>query len=125
MVEGGDRTKQSFQRLAAAELAGLYWLARQLVREGAEDLVQEGDDQMSDSQRLIPCSDAVWQLWEYLDHAVSPQDQEKIDRHLSFCRRCCGDLEFATGLRQLLASQGAEELPPHVKARLQRFMTGL
>ena len=32
MVEVGDRTKESFQRLAAAELAGLYWLARRLVR---------------------------------------------------------------------------------------------
>ncbi len=80
---------------------------------------------MSDSQRLIPCSEAVRQLWEYLEHAVSPEDQEKIDQHLSFCRTCCGELEFATGLRQLLASQGAEEFPPHVKARLQRFMTGL
>ncbi len=41
MVEVGDRTKESFQRLAAAELVGLYWLARRLVRDGAEDLVQE------------------------------------------------------------------------------------
>jgi anti-sigma factor (TIGR02949 family) len=80
---------------------------------------------MSDSQRLIPCSDAVRQLWEYLDHVVSPEDQEKIDRHLSFCRRCCGELEFAKELRGFLASQAAGELPPHVKARLERFMTGL
>jgi RNA polymerase sigma-70 factor (ECF subfamily) len=36
-----DRTKDAFQRLAAAELPGLYSLARRLVREGAEDLVQE------------------------------------------------------------------------------------
>jgi RNA polymerase sigma-70 factor, ECF subfamily len=41
MIEGGDRTKESFQRLATAELGGLYWLARRLVRDGAEDLVQE------------------------------------------------------------------------------------
>jgi len=41
MIEVGDRTKESFQRLAAAELPGLYSLARRLVRDGAEDLVQE------------------------------------------------------------------------------------
>jgi RNA polymerase sigma-70 factor (ECF subfamily) len=41
MIEDGDRTKESFQRLAAAELPGLYSLARRLVRDGAEDLVQE------------------------------------------------------------------------------------
>jgi RNA polymerase sigma-70 factor (ECF subfamily) len=36
-----DRTKETFQRLAAAELPVLYSLARRLVRDGAEDLVQE------------------------------------------------------------------------------------
>jgi len=41
MVQVRDRTKESFQRLATAELAGLYSLARRLLRDGAEDLVQE------------------------------------------------------------------------------------
>ena len=41
MVEVRDRTKESFQRLITAELPALYWLARRLVRDGAEDLVQE------------------------------------------------------------------------------------
>jgi RNA polymerase sigma-70 factor (ECF subfamily) len=41
MIEVGDRTKESFQRLVAAELPGLYSLARRLARDGAEDLVQE------------------------------------------------------------------------------------
>lgn len=36
-----DRTKDAFQRLAIAELPALYSLARRLVRDGAEDLVQE------------------------------------------------------------------------------------
>ncbi len=36
-----DRTKEAFRRLAAAELPALYSLARRLVRDGAEDLVQE------------------------------------------------------------------------------------
>jgi RNA polymerase sigma-70 factor (ECF subfamily) len=36
-----DRSKEAFQRLAAAELPALYSLARRLVRDGAEDLVQE------------------------------------------------------------------------------------
>jgi RNA polymerase sigma-70 factor (ECF subfamily) len=36
-----DRTKEAFQELVLAELPGLYSLARRLVRDGAEDLVQE------------------------------------------------------------------------------------
>ena len=39
IVEVQDRTRESFQRLASAELPALYWLARRLVRDGAEDLV--------------------------------------------------------------------------------------
>ena len=73
----------------------------------------------------IPCSEAVRQLWDYLDQAVSAEDQEKVEQHLSFCRACCGELEFAKQLRGFLASQGADELPPHVKARLERFLTEL
>jgi len=41
IVEVQDRTRESFQQLASAELPSLYWLARRLVRDGAEDLVQE------------------------------------------------------------------------------------
>jgi anti-sigma factor (TIGR02949 family) len=80
---------------------------------------------MTESQGVIACSEAVRQLWEYLDQAVSHQEQEKIERHLSFCRRCCGELEFAKELRGLLGTRGAEELPPHVKARLERFLADL
>jgi hypothetical protein len=53
---------------------------------------------MSDT-KAIPCSEAVRQLWDYLDHAISPEDQEKVEKHLSFCRKCCGELEFAKEMR--------------------------
>ncbi len=37
----GDRSKEAFQRLVVGELPGLYSLARRLVRDGSEDLVQD------------------------------------------------------------------------------------
>lgn len=77
---------------------------------------------MTEQLGLIPCSEAVRQLWDYLDHAISAEDQERVEKHLSFCRTCCGELEFAKELRRFLASGGAEELPPDVKARLERFV---
>jgi RNA polymerase sigma-70 factor (ECF subfamily) len=40
-IDTRDRTKEAFQELVRAELPGLYSLARRLVRDGAEDLVQE------------------------------------------------------------------------------------
>jgi mycothiol system anti-sigma-R factor len=73
----------------------------------------------------IPCSEAVQQLWDYLDQAVPPEDQAKVEQHLSFCRSCCGELEFAKQLRGFLASQEAGELPKHVRTRLERFVADL
>jgi anti-sigma factor (TIGR02949 family) len=75
--------------------------------------------------RAIPCSEAVRQLWDYLDHAITPENQEKVEKHLSFCRKCCGELEFAKEMRAFLATSSAEEIPADVKERLERFVEGL
>lgn len=80
---------------------------------------------MTEKQGSITCSEAVRQLWDYLDNAISRQDQEKVEKHLSFCRTCCGELEFAKELRGFLASKGAQEIPSDVRARLERFVQDL
>ena len=67
---------------------------------------------------MINCAQAVRQLWDYLDGNVEESQRELVEEHLAFCRRCCGELEFAEELRGFLASQGADELPPDVRARL-------
>lgn len=40
-IDTTDRTREAFQELVRSELPALYSLARRLVRDGAEDLVQE------------------------------------------------------------------------------------
>jgi mycothiol system anti-sigma-R factor len=72
--------------------------------------------------RLIPCSEAVKRLWHYLDHELSPEDQAQVEGHLAFCRKCCGELEFAKELHGFLASNVSEEIPPHVRQHLERFV---
>jgi anti-sigma factor (TIGR02949 family) len=78
-----------------------------------------------DLPRLIPCGEAVRRLWDYLDSALSPEDAAAVEEHLSFCRRCCGELEFATELRALLRSHAKDDLPPRVLHRLERFLEEL
>jgi anti-sigma factor (TIGR02949 family) len=80
---------------------------------------------MTETQRAIPCSEAVRQLWDYLDDSIAPEDQEKVEKHLAFCRRCCGELEFAKEIRAFLTSGAVTEIPPDVKARLERFVEDL
>jgi mycothiol system anti-sigma-R factor len=80
---------------------------------------------MGSSTAAIPCSEAVRQMWDYLDHAIAPEDQQKVEHHLSFCRRCCGELEFAKEVRRFLASGASREIPADVKDRLERFVEDL
>jgi mycothiol system anti-sigma-R factor len=76
---------------------------------------------MSDD-RMTPCSEAVERLWDYLDRALSRSDRARVDHHLAFCRRCCGELEFAKELRAFLAAHAADEVPADVKDHLERLV---
>jgi mycothiol system anti-sigma-R factor len=80
---------------------------------------------MTPEGRLIPCSEAVERLWEYLDRTLTPEDQARVEQHLAFCRRCCGELEFARELRAFLATAAADEIPPDVRERLKGFVREL
>jgi mycothiol system anti-sigma-R factor len=74
---------------------------------------------------MITCAEAVKQLWEYLDGALPEENRAAIEEHLSFCRRCCGEVEFAEELRGFLARNSAEEIPPEVRLRLQATLDQL
>ena len=67
---------------------------------------------------MISCAEAVRQLWEYLDGAAGQAQSAAIEEHLSACRRCCGEAEFATELRTFLAAHGDDDIPLDVHARL-------
>lgn len=74
---------------------------------------------------MISCSDAVEQLWHYLEHELDPDRRRQMEEHLAFCRRCCGELEFAEELRRFLADAARPELPSEVEGRLTSFLDEL
>jgi mycothiol system anti-sigma-R factor len=74
---------------------------------------------------VITCAEAVRALWDYLDGLVDDADRTAVEEHLSVCRRCCGELEFAEELREFLARNAEEELPPDVHTRLVATLTEL
>jgi mycothiol system anti-sigma-R factor len=74
---------------------------------------------------MITCADAVRQLWDYLDRQLSPADRVLVQEHLAFCRKCCGEAEFAEELRRFLGEQGGEEIPSEVRARLEAMLVEL
>jgi mycothiol system anti-sigma-R factor len=74
---------------------------------------------------MISCSEAVKQLWEYLDGSVDEADRSLVEEHLSRCRRCCGELEFARELRRVLAESASVDLPADVLRRLNQTLEEL
>jgi mycothiol system anti-sigma-R factor len=74
---------------------------------------------------MITCAEAVEQLWGYLDGALPDESRTAIEEHLSFCRRCCGEVEFAEELRGFLARNAAEEVPVDVRQRLHDVLDQL
>jgi anti-sigma factor RsiW len=74
---------------------------------------------------VITCTDAVRQLWDYLDGVVEEPERVLLEEHLAFCRRCCGELEFAEELRGFLATHAEDGLPQEVHDRLARTLDEL
>jgi anti-sigma factor RsiW len=74
---------------------------------------------------VITCTEAVKQLWEYLDGTVDEAERGLIDEHLARCRRCCGELEFARELRRALADAAHDDLPGDVLQRLSQTLEEL
>jgi anti-sigma factor (TIGR02949 family) len=74
---------------------------------------------------VISCSEAVGQLWAYLDDDLVSGDREQVEGHLELCRRCCGEAEFTEALRELLRSSARPDLPPDVEQHLIGFLETL
>lgn len=74
---------------------------------------------------MIACAEAVRQLWEYLEEDLEADDKEKVEEHLAFCRRCCGELEFAEELKSFMTRSTETNLPEPIERRLQTFIDEL
>jgi mycothiol system anti-sigma-R factor len=74
---------------------------------------------------MISCTEAVRQLWGYLDGTVDPVDRALLEEHLARCRRCCGELEFAQELRRFLTEARREHVPHDVMRRLNTTLEEL
>ena len=75
---------------------------------------------------MITCKEAVARLWEYLDQNLGRVRETELEDHLGLCRHCCGELEFAKQVRDLLRRPDrASALAPEVRSRLETFLRKL
>lgn len=74
---------------------------------------------------MIPCKEAVEQLWSHLDRQLDQAREQELEEHLGVCRHCCGELEFAQQVRAKLAESGNAAMPPETRARVEQLLRGL
>jgi len=103
-------------------LARLHRGRRLFEKKMWEHAVEAATEERGD---MISCSEAVRQLWEYLDGAIQGPERDLIEEHLSLCRRCCGEAEFAHELKIFLAGHASEHLPRDLHRRLTLFLEEL
>jgi DNA-directed RNA polymerase subunit N (RpoN/RPB10) len=71
---------------------------------------------------VITCKEAVDRLWEYLDRNLPGLEHGELDEHLGICRHCCGELEFARKVREMLRRPVEPELSPEARMRLEALL---
>ena len=79
---------------------------------------------MGETTATIPCSEAVRQLWDYLDRAIARGPGEGGASPLVLPSMLRG-ARVREGARTFLASGSSEEVPADVKEHLERFVEEL
>lgn len=74
---------------------------------------------------MITCSEAVRQLWQYVEQDLDRRDRLRVEEHLDMCRRCCGEMEFAEHLRDFMAREPEVAMPAAVSERFERLIDDL
>jgi anti-sigma factor (TIGR02949 family) len=73
---------------------------------------------MTDCTSEIDCRTAVQQLWDYLDHELTPERMDAVRGHLERCGRCLPHHDYArTFLAALAAAKEGEPKAPDVLRR--------
>lgn len=68
---------------------------------------------------MLDCDEVMRQLWDFLDHELTPDAEAAVKAHLALCKRCYPQLDFEESfLRALAASRREHSRPEEIKARV-------
>ncbi len=74
---------------------------------------------MPDETRTIDCTDAVRQLWDYLDDELDDQRMVEVRQHLLTCKSCLPHAEFGRRFIQALSRARERHVaPPAVRRQV-------
>ncbi len=72
---------------------------------------------------MTNCQDVASELHEYLDRELSPEEAERLERHLELCPTCYQLVMFESGVIKLIKRDcGAETAPQSLKNRIRSLL---
>jgi len=80
--------------------------------------VSEGAAERAAPDAVVDCRDAVHELYQFLDGALTEENRQRIARHLDRCGHCGGAAAFEAELRKLIANRCRDRVPDGLRARV-------
>ena len=66
----------------------------------------------------MDCSDAIHQIYHYLDGELTEEKRAAIARHLDLCPPCAHGFDFEVELRVLIARKCRDDVPAELRKRI-------
>lgn len=72
------------------------------------------------------CKEALERLDDYLDHELSPQDQQRVTTHLKICAHCAQMYHFERGLIEDIRTKAVQvQTPSELMKQISRSLSAL
>ncbi len=95
------------------------------VEEMSEDVGKSRDTEKTGAAgasglfgATVDCTEAVHELYHYLDGELTEERREVIRVHLDFCGPCGGAAEFEAELRKVIANRCKDRVPESLIRRV-------
>jgi anti-sigma factor RsiW len=70
------------------------------------------------AERELTCQELVELITSYLDDALTSEERQRLERHLTYCHGCRAYLEQMRVTLRLVGRLSAEDLPDEMRAGL-------
>lgn len=67
---------------------------------------------------LVRCSDAIEEMYQFLDGELPPEAADLVSQHLQACLSCFEAFDFEAELKQVIAGRCVESPPPHLHVQI-------
>ncbi|HUH13140.1 MAG TPA: zf-HC2 domain-containing protein [Longimicrobiales bacterium] len=67
---------------------------------------------------MLPCSEVIERLWEYIDGELDPQRTAQVMDHLQLCQRCFPHYDFQQAFQDFLRRHDRCQIPAGLRQKV-------